>query len=160
MGYSGADLEAIETGGLLHDIGKIGIPEHILHKAAPLESDEREAMERHPIISDYILAKVDLPPIVRQIARSSHERMDGEGYPDGLCGTDIPLPARIVCVADAWDSLTSDRPYRRRRSTETALRELRLHAGTQFCPLVVAALERIYADEPQVLATDRLTAVA
>ena len=93
--------------------------------------------EEHPVISEYILSEVDLDPIVLQIARSSHERMDGDGYPDGLAGEDIPLPARIVLVADAFDALTSDRPYRRGRASAAALEELSAHAGTQFCPGVV-----------------------
>jgi HD-GYP domain-containing protein (c-di-GMP phosphodiesterase class II) len=88
---------------------------------------------------------------VLQIARSSHERIDGDGYPDGLAGEDIPLPARIVLVADAFDALTSDRPYRARRSLTAAMDELRAHVGTQFCPRVIDALEAIYREEPTVL---------
>ena len=99
-------------------------------------------MKEHPIISEYILSEVDLPPIVRQIARSSHERMDGRGYPDGKKGDDIPLPARIVLVADAFDAMTSDRPYRKRRHAVAAIEELRAHAGRQFCPKVVARWSR------------------
>jgi HD-GYP domain-containing protein (c-di-GMP phosphodiesterase class II) len=95
---------------------------------------------------------VDLPPIVRQIARSSHERIDGAGYPDGLAGDEIPLPARIVLVADAFDALTTDRPYRRARHTLAALQEVRGNSGTQFCPIVVDALERLFREEPQALA--------
>ena len=109
-------------------------------------------MREHPVISDYILSEVDLPPIVRQIARSSHERIDGAGYPDGLAGDEIPLPARIVLVADALDALTTDRPYRRGRPLWAALEELRAHTGTQFCPEVVAVLERVFEDEPDALA--------
>jgi putative nucleotidyltransferase with HDIG domain len=151
LGYDGSELEAIEVGALLHDIGKIGVPEHILHKPEPLDADEWSVIKQHPVISDYILSDVDLPPIVRQIARWSHERVDGAGYPDGLAGDDIPLPARIVFVADGLDALTSDRPYRRGRPVWAALDELRSHTGTQFCPTVVAALERVHDEEPETL---------
>ena len=91
LGYAGADLDAIEIGALLHDIGKIGIPESILHKPGPLDDDEWVVMKRHPVISEFILSEVDLSPIVLQIARHSHERIDGKGYPDGLTGDEIPL---------------------------------------------------------------------
>jgi HD-GYP domain-containing protein (c-di-GMP phosphodiesterase class II) len=160
LGYSGDSLDAIEIGALLHDVGKIGIPEHILHKTGPLNEEEWEVMKRHPVISEYILSEVELSPIVTQIARSSHERVDGHGYPDGLAGDEIPLPARIVLVADAFDALTSDRPYRNGRSVEAALSELRLCTGTQFCPLVMDALERVYREEPQILGANHLRVVA
>ena len=159
LGYSGADLEAIEIGALLHDIGKIGIPEAILQKPGPLDDDEWEVMQRHPVISDYILSEVELHPIVRQIARWSHERIDGMGYPDRLSGAEIPLPARIVLVADAFDALTSDRAYRPGRGTFEALQELRAHAGTQFCPMVIEALEQVHREEPQLLRTAKLEVV-
>ena len=160
LGYSGADLEAIEIGALMHDIGKIGIPESILHKPGPLDNDEWVVMKRHPVISDLILNEIGLSPIVSQIARSSHERMDGQGYPDGLKGDEIPLPARIVLVADAFDALTTDRPYRRARRPKAALEEIRANAGPQFCPRVVAALERMYQEEPAILGEVPLTVVA
>ena len=160
LGFAGADLDAVETGAVLHDIGKIGIPEAVLQKPGPLTAEECALMKRHPVISDYILSEVDLPAIVRQIVRSSHERMDGTGYPDQLRGTEIPLPARIVAVADAWDSLTSDRPYRRARPPAAALEELRVSTGTHFCPTVIAAFEQVYAEAPALLRGRRLTAVA
>jgi hypothetical protein len=155
LGLGGAELDAIEIAALLHDIGKIGIPERILHKAGPLDEEEWKVMKDHPIISEYILSDVDLHPYVCQVARSSHERMDGAGYPDGLVGNEIPLPARIVLVADAFDALTSDRPYRRGRSVRAAMEELRAHAGSQFCPRVVNALEKVYREEPQLLGLGR-----
>jgi hypothetical protein len=159
LGYSGIELDAIEIGALLHDIGKIGIPERILHKPGPLDDEEWKVMREHPVISEYILSEVDLHPIVLQVARSSHERMDGKGYPDGLPGDQIPLPARIVLVADAFDALTSDRPYRAARTTAVAMEELRAHTGTQFCPTVVNALEALYREQPQVLGAAALRAV-
>ena len=159
LGFEGAELDAIEIGALLHDIGKIGIPEAILHKATQLDEDEWAQMRQHPVISDYILSDLDVHEYVRQIARSSHERIDGKGYPDGLVGDDIPLPARIVLVADALDALTTDRPYRRARPLAAALVEMRQHTGTQLCPSVMAALERVLREEPQVIGR-RLHAVS
>jgi putative nucleotidyltransferase with HDIG domain len=158
LGYDGDALEAIEIGALLHDIGKIGIPEEILRKEGPLNDEEWATMRTHPLVSDFILAELDLDPIVRECARSSHERIDGQGYPDGLSGEEIPLPARIVFVADAFDAITSDRSYRRGRSTAAAMMEIEANAGTQFCPRVVAALQEICRTRPDVLAADESTA--
>jgi putative nucleotidyltransferase with HDIG domain len=152
LGFRGDDLDAIHIGALLHDIGKIGIPERILHKPEGLDEKEWNVMREHPVISDYILSEIDLPPIVREIVRYNHERIDGAGYPDGLSGDEIPLAARIVLVADAFDALTTDRPYRRARPVTAALQEVRRNAGSQFCPQVVEALEAIHRSEPQILA--------
>jgi hypothetical protein len=161
LGYAGAELDAIQIGALLHDIGKIGIPEGILQKPGPLDEDEWTLMKQHPLISEFILSGVNLQPIVLQIARHSHERIDGEGYPDRLAGDRIPLPARIVLVADAFDALTTDRPYRPARTSQAALAELRAHTGTQFCPVVMEAFERLYGSEPAILGVpDRLSIVA
>jgi putative nucleotidyltransferase with HDIG domain len=158
LGLSGPELDALEIGALLHDIGKIGIPEAILHKPEPLDEEEWKVMREHPVISEYILSEVELPDLVMQIARSSHERMDGDGYPDGIAGQAIPLAARIVLVADAFDALTSDRPYRRGRSIPAAFEELREHTGTQFCPGVIEALEALLREEPAVLGAPHLRA--
>jgi diguanylate cyclase (GGDEF)-like protein len=151
LGYRGDELNAIEAGALVHDVGKIGIPETVLCKPGPLTDDEWELVREHPVISDRILSEVDLHPFVRQIARSSHERIDGGGYPDGLVGDEIPMPARIVLVADAFDAMASDRPYRPGRSTQAVLEELRAQTGTQFCPRVVEALEHLWSDQPELL---------
>lgn len=151
LGYSGQELDAIEIGALLHDIGKIGIPESILRKPGPLDDSEWEVMRKHPLVSEYILSSVDLPESVLHIARSSHERIDGLGYPDGLAGDEIPLPARIVLVADALDALTSTRPYRMGRGFHAAFEEIRAHSGTQFCPTVVAALGDLYRLRPMLV---------
>ena len=155
LGFKDEELEAIEIGALLHDIGKIGIPEHILRKPGPLDDQEWELIKTHPVISDYILSELDLHPFVRQCARSSHERIDGTGYPDRLAGDDIPLPARIVLVADALDALTSTRSYRAARPMIGALAEIRAHTGTQFCPQVVAALEELWRKEPTLFGEER-----
>ena len=112
----------------------------------PLDEDEWAVMREHPVISDYILSEVELPPIVRQVARWSHERIDGQGYPDRLTGDAIPLAARIVLVADAFDAITTDRPYRPARDSRAALAELRANTGSQVCPVVMAALEELAAD--------------
>ena len=151
LGLEGAELDAVEIGGLLHDIGKIGIPERILHKPEPLNEDEWKVMRDHPVISDFILRDIDVHPIVRQIVRSSHERIDGCGYPDRLAGDEIPLAARVVLVADAFDALTTDRPYRPGRSIPAAIAEIEANAGPQFCARVVAALRELHRDEPQLL---------
>jgi diguanylate cyclase (GGDEF)-like protein len=160
LGYRGDELDAIEIGGLLHDIGKIGIPESMINKAGALNEEEWTKMREHPVISDYILSEVEMHPFVRQIARWSHERIDGQGYPDRLAGNEIPLPARIMLVADAFDALVTDRAYRRRRSIPAALAEIREHAGTQFCPIVVDALERIWREQPHVLSHGAVEPVA
>ena len=159
LGYRDDELEAIEIGALLHDIGKIGIPEQVLRKPGKLNEDEWDLIKRHPVISDYILSELELHPFVRQCARSSHERIDGAGYPDGLSGDAIPMPARIVLVADALDALTSNRPYRAARPMLGALAEIRAHAGTQFCPQVVAALEELWRKEPSVFGAEPIKPV-
>ena len=159
LGFTDAELDAVEIGALLHDVGKIGIPERILNKPDALDAEEWKVMKKHPVISDHILSEVDLHPIVRQIARHSHERYDGVGYPDGVAGEAIPLAARIVLVADAVDALTTDRPYRPARHLLAALQEIREHTGSQFCPTVVTALEELFRREPQVLGVGSLRAV-
>jgi diguanylate cyclase (GGDEF)-like protein len=163
--YSGGHVERVRA--LSVEIAKRigfhgGVPESILNKPGPLTDEEWDEMKRHPVISDYILSGVELHPYVRQIFRSSRERIDGAGYPDGLEGNDVPLPARIVLVADAFDALATDRPYRSARSIPQALAELRAHAGTQFCPTVVAALDSLWDERPELLSgkARRLHAVA
>ncbi|HZO63161.1 MAG TPA: diguanylate cyclase, partial [Gaiellaceae bacterium] len=151
LGYRQEELEAIEVGAMLHDIGKLRVPDRILTKPGPLTESEWAEVKRHPVEADRLLAEAELHPFVRQIVRSSHERIDGTGYPDGLSGEQIPLPARIVLVADAFDALASDRPYRPARRLPEAIAELRANAGTQFCPTVLAALDRLWVDAPDSL---------
>jgi hypothetical protein len=145
LGFAGDDLHAVEVGGVVHDIGKIGIPDAILLKPGKLDEPEFAEMKRHPLIASHILEGLDLPQIVLDMARHHHERFDGCGYPDGLSGTAIPLAARVLCVADALDAMTSDRPYREALPMGTALAEIARHAGAQFCPDVVAALRTLVA---------------
>ncbi|HEY2600602.1 MAG TPA: HD-GYP domain-containing protein [Thermoleophilaceae bacterium] len=141
LGFGEGELHDVEVGAVIHDIGKIGIPDRILLKPGKLDTEEFEEMRRHPEISSYILDELELPTVVRDMARNHHERFDGKGYPDRLKGREIPLAARILTVADAFDAMTSDRPYRRALSEEVAAAEIRRNVGTQFCPEVVAALE-------------------
>jgi HD-GYP domain-containing protein (c-di-GMP phosphodiesterase class II) len=129
---------------LLHDVGKIRISASIINKAGPLDPDERALIETHTIEGEAMLTKVGgLLGEIGHIVRSCHERWDGEGYPDGLAGNAIPLIARIVCCADAFSAMTTDRPYRRALSIDAALDELRRCAGSQFDPDVVAAVTAV-----------------
>jgi len=131
---------------LLHDVGKIRIPSEIIDKPAALTPEERAVIETHTVIGEELLLKVGgVLGEVGHLVRSCHEHWDGNGYPDGLAGEAIPLVSRIVCACDAYSAMTTDRPYRRARSREEAVAELRLCAGTQFDPRVVDALERALA---------------
>jgi putative nucleotidyltransferase with HDIG domain len=138
----------VEFGAMLHDIGKINTPPQILNKPGPLTDEEWAVMREHTIVGQRMLDRVGgTLHDVGHVVRASHEHFDGRGYPDGLAGFDIPLAARIVAVADAYDAMTTNRPYRAPLPTDVALAELRANEGTQFDPLVVcaaiAALSRI-----------------
>ena len=129
---------------LLHDVGKIRIPNEIINKPGPLTPEERALVETHTLIGEEMLDKVGgVLGKVGHLVRSCHERYDGAGYPDGLAGERIPLVARIVCCCDAYNAITTDRPYRAGRSPEEALEELRRCSGTHFDPAVVEALARV-----------------
>jgi len=131
---------SLEYGFLLHDVGKIGIPETILRKPGPLDDTERRLMQRHPMLGVGILDGIPLlEGAGLEVVRSHHERWDGTGYPDGLAGQEIPVAARIFALADALDAITTDRPYRKRLSWETAIDEILVNSNTQFDPGVVAA---------------------
>jgi len=140
----------VEFGALLHDIGKMTTPKEILHKAGPLDDDEWKTMRKHTIDGQRMLDQVGgTLHDVGEVVRSSHERYDGGGYPDGLRAEAIPLPARVVAVADAYSAMTTRRTYREPMTPGIAMRELRLHAGTQFDPAVVeAALVVLTRDAP------------
>ena len=148
MGFGETDVRAVHVGAVIHDIGKIGVPDRVLLKPGALDAEELGLIRRHPEISSYILADLDLPAIVHQMVRSHHERFGGGGYPDGLAGDAIPLAARILTVADALDAMTSDRPYRPGRPLHDALAEIDARSGEQFCPRVVAALHGCLAQRP------------
>ncbi len=134
IGLSRPLVDSLRRAGALHDIGKIGIPDAILLKPAALTPEEMEIIRQHPVIGEHIIAPLHLLPRERDIILHHHERWDGKGYPSGLAGADIPLLARIVALADSYDAIISDRPYRRRRSHEEALAEIAAHAGSQFDP--------------------------
>lgn len=140
MGLDGRALAEVEAVALLHDVGKIGIPDSILHKAGPLDDAEWELMREHPVIGERILRPLPGLSQVARAVRHEHERWDGHGYPDGLEGAAIPLASRIVLACDAFNALVSDRPYRPAMAIDEALAELRRCAGTQFDPNVIEAL--------------------
>jgi len=139
LGSSMADDPEIEFGFLLHDIGKVAVPDAILYKPEPLTDAERLLMERHTIIGVQILRGVDFLGEAKAVVRSHHERWDGNGYPDGLDREDIPLAARVFALADTLDALTTDRPYRPASPLSRAREIIESLAGTQFDPDVVAA---------------------
>jgi HD-GYP domain-containing protein (c-di-GMP phosphodiesterase class II) len=141
----------IEFGFLLHDVGKVAISDAILCKPGPLTAPERTQMRRHPVIGEQIVRGIEFLGDARHVVRSHHERWDGAGYPDGLAGERIPLPARVFAVVDAFDALTSDRPYRKAVSFDEARAAIRADAGTQFDPDVA----RTFDDVPN----ERLTAI-
>jgi two-component system cell cycle response regulator len=147
LGLTGQQLHHVRQAAELHDIGKVAVPSAILDKPGKLDAEEWAFIARHTLIGERILgAAIALRPVAK-LVRSSHERVDGGGYPDGLAGDAIPLGARIVSVCDAYDAMTSDRPYQRRLGHDEALVELHRCAGTQFDPAVVEAFCRVSARE-------------
>lgn len=139
LGLTFKELDALRFGALFHDIGKIAIPDALLTKPDPLTEDEYELMKRHSEEGARIVAKFGRLRESVPIIRHHHERFDGRGYPDGLVAEDIPLPAAIAGLADAWDAMTIERPYQRALSSAEALQEVRACRGTQFVPVVVDA---------------------
>jgi HD-GYP domain-containing protein (c-di-GMP phosphodiesterase class II) len=147
MGLDRAALAELEVAALLHDIGKILVPDSVLKKPGPLTPDEYAQMAIHPARGAEILARVPGLEVVATIVRYHHERWDGSGYPDGLSGDRIPLASRIIAVCDSFNAMTSDRPYRRAMSPEDALTELHINAGWQFDPAVVFAADAAFQQE-------------
>jgi HD-GYP domain-containing protein (c-di-GMP phosphodiesterase class II) len=139
-------LKRLELGALFHDIGKIGIPEHIVLKPGPLTDEERAIMQTHPELGERIIAPIAQLEDVRPIVRHCHERYDGCGYPDRKAAEHIPIESRIIFVCDAYHAMTTDRPYRKRLSEGEALRRLEEGAGTQFDPRVVDVCKRVLAE--------------
>ena len=137
------DVQAVEIAALLHDIGKLAVPEHILSKPGPLTPDERKKVQIHAQVGAEIVGAVSFPCPVAPLIRSHHERWDGTGYPAGLYGEQIPVGARILAVVDCFDALTSDRPYRRAVSQEQAVTLLRQEAGAAFDPRIVARFTQL-----------------
>lgn len=141
-----ATLKALEVAALLHDTGKIAVPDHILNKPGSLTTSEFDQIKLHVDVGADIVSLVDFPYPVEPIVRCHHENWDGSGYPRGLAGEDIPIAARILSVADCFDALTSDRPYRRRMSDDAALDILRERRGNMYEPRVVDAFIASYRD--------------
>jgi len=139
LGVPEEDIPHVRRGALLHDIGKMAVPDAILKKPGPLDEHEWAVMRAHPVMAQEFLSRIGYLERALEIPYYHHERWDGTGYPRGLRGTKIPLPARIFAVIDVFDALTSDRQYRKAWSTEDALRHIVAQAGEQFDPMVVAA---------------------
>ncbi|MGB7211164.1 MAG: HD domain-containing phosphohydrolase [Gemmatimonadales bacterium] len=151
LGFAGDELEELRLGAELHDIGKIGTREDVLNKAGPLTTEEFRHIAEHTVLGERILAPLarETPRVLR-IVRSHHERLNGSGFPDGLTGDAIPLEARIVSVADAFDAMTTNRTYRSLRSADVAVEELRRCVGDQFDARVVDAFLRAFPDPAQL----------
>jgi HD-GYP domain-containing protein (c-di-GMP phosphodiesterase class II) len=143
MGLSTDRLRVVARGAYLHDVGKIGIPDHILNKPGKLTPEEWVVIQSHPRLGFELASAAPSLAEALPVILCHHERVDGGGYPAGLCGAEIPLEARVVAVADVWDALTSDRAYRPGWAPATALAHIRDGAGTHFDPTVVDALARL-----------------
>lgn len=146
MGLQEGEVRVVQQAALLHDVGKVAIPDEILRKPGPLDEGEREVMRRHPELGERVVASVPGLAHLAPVVRADHERWDGKGYPDGLSGEEIPLASRIVFACDAWDAMNSDRPYRRAMDTEGKIEELKRGVGTQFDPCVVSVLVETLKD--------------
>ncbi|HWS23769.1 MAG TPA: HD domain-containing phosphohydrolase [Anaerolineales bacterium] len=144
--FSEDELTQIRLGSLLHDIGKLGIPDSILLKDGPLSADEWIIMRKHPVYAYDWLSKIGYLRFAKQIPFSHHEKWDGTGYPQGLKGEEIPLIARLFAVVDVWDALTSDRPYRAALPPEKAWEYIKSNAGSHFDPHVVELFERKFSN--------------
>jgi response regulator RpfG family c-di-GMP phosphodiesterase len=154
LGLSEEETTDITQVALLHDIGKIGVPDAVLRKPGPLDATEWELMKQHTIIGHRIASSIDGIAHLAPAIRAEHENWDGSGYPDGLAGEGIPLASRIVLACDAFHAMTSDRPYRRSLSTDEALEQIAKGAGSQFDPKVAAALLEVVRPEDEGLESD------
>jgi HD-GYP domain-containing protein (c-di-GMP phosphodiesterase class II) len=139
LGVPEEDMETVRLTALLHDVGKVAIPDEILNKTGALDASEWAFMKRHTVIGEGIISAAPALAAVARLVRSTHERYDGAGYPDRLAGDDIPLISRIVAVCDAYAAMVTKREYRATRDTSRAIGELRVCSGTQFDPEVVEA---------------------
>ena len=152
LGLAGGRLRALATGALVHDIGKLSVPDHILQKPGPLTDDEFEVIKRHPEWGDRMLVELGFGEEIRHLVRSHHERLDGTGYPQGTEGSLIPLDVRILAVCDVYDALITRRVYRDAWSHEKAVKLLREESGTSFDAKCVSALERVLSSELEPVA--------
>lgn len=150
LGFDDEHLEELRVAGLFHDIGKIGTADDILLKTESLDASEYDEIKRHPVKGAMILSAVSMFEGIVPSVRHHHERWDGSGYPDGLAGEDIELPARIIAVADALDAMTSDRQYRSHLTLEKAVEQLREGAGSQFDERVVGCLLELFDERPEI----------
>ena len=155
MGKSASEQEHIYEMGLMHDIGKIGVPEEIINKTSRLTDEEFEQIKKHTVIGSEILQQITEMPELSDGARSHHERYDGTGYPDGLKGTDIPEAARIICLADCYDAMTSTRTYSRPKAQATVRAEIKRCAGTQFDPEIAKVLLQMIDEDTDYIMTER-----
>jgi diguanylate cyclase (GGDEF)-like protein/putative nucleotidyltransferase with HDIG domain len=153
IGLPPDEIEALRAAALLHDIGKLAVPEHIINKPGKLTPEEFEKMKVHPLVGAEILDRVAFPYPVAPIVRSHHERWDGSGYPAGLAGSEIPIGARILAVVDCLDALASDRQYRPAMPLDQAMTKVKERAGTWFDPTIVALLEQRYVDLERIAQT-------
>ena len=160
LGLTGIPLAHVRQAGDLHDVGKVAIPHAILGRPGPLDAEEWAFIERHTLIGERILSAAPALAPVGRLVRSSHERWDGRGYPDRLTGEAIPLGARIVAVCDAYDAMTSERPYKRRMTHAEAVAEVRRCAGAQFDAEVIEAFCRAVANLPAAREADALALAA
>lgn len=147
LGLGGESLDDLRLGGLLHDIGKIAVPESILNKPGELSKEDISVIREHPVIGYEMCRPVGLPDCVLKMVRNHHENLDGNGYPDGLSGADVTLYMRIVAVADSFDAMCSRRAYREPMRVDQIVSELTRYAGTQFDPVVVEKLKELLEDE-------------
>jgi putative two-component system response regulator len=152
LGVPPEDIETVRLGAILHDVGKIGIPDRVLLKPGPLDEEERRIIETHTEIGDKLLEPLDLLAAARPIVRHHHERWDGRGYPDGLAGETIPVGARIVAVADSVEAMTSRQLYRKPLDPDEIIAELQKHRGGQWDPAVVDIVLRLIGGGELVLA--------
>ena len=139
LGLSNDSQRVLRIAGLLHDVGKIGVPDRILRKPGPLSEEEFEVVRQHAALSEIMIGAIPNTQGVGGAVGSHHERWDGRGYPRGLKGTAIPELGRILALADAWSAMTTDRPYRKARAEQDALNEISAGAGSQFDPAIVEA---------------------
>jgi HD-GYP domain-containing protein (c-di-GMP phosphodiesterase class II) len=137
------EVDQVHRCGTLHDVGKIGVPDAVLQKPGRLEPEEFRLMQTHSVLGEQIVSRVPQLAELLSGVRHHHERYDGRGYPDGLAGEAIPKIARYLAVADTFDAMTSDRPYRKGLPVETALAEIEANAGTQFDPMLARAFARM-----------------